>query len=194
MRPVFSKQFSVISERIHRLATSRTTLAALAIFVLFALLVLPAMSGQGEGGQGTAVPDLTLGYSASTLYQIADDLGETGRAAYIRGHFTFDMAWPLAYAFFLVTAISWLARRGFDAESLWQRANLLPLAAALFDLLENTSTSLVMARYPAATPVAAELAGGFTLVKWLLAAASFGALVGALGTAVYRQVSLMRQS
>jgi len=46
--------------------------------------------------------------------------------------------------------------------------NLVPVAAVGFDFLENTATSLVMARYPADCPLAAALAPGLTLVKWIL--------------------------
>lgn len=172
------------SERLYRLATGRVTLAGTALFVLFVTVVLPAWTGQ-DGETAVPTPDLMLTYSATTLYQIAGQLGESGRADYIRTRFTFDVVWPLVYTFFLVTAISWLVRRGFCQTSIWQKANLLPLAAALFDLLENVSTSLVMARYPAETAVIAELAGVFTLVKWLLVSASFVALATVAFRAVF---------
>ncbi|MBN1149545.1 MAG: hypothetical protein JXA78_19950, partial [Anaerolineales bacterium] len=85
------------------------------------------------------------------------------------------------YTFFLVTATSWLYARGFEQRNRWRLANLAPLAALLFDYLENLSTSLVMLRYPARTPVIDVLAPVFTLVKWLFVGCSFVLLLaGAL--------------
>jgi hypothetical protein len=66
---------------------------------------------------------------------------------------------------FLVTAISWVFGRAFARDSTWQRANLAPPLGALFDYLENLSTSLVMLRNPARTPVVDVLAPVFTALK-----------------------------
>jgi hypothetical protein len=106
----------------------------------------------------------------------------------VRARFTFDVIWPLVYTAFLVTAISWTFGRAFPPDSRWQRANLVPLLAALFDLLENVSTSLVMARYPAQTPVAAALAPIISATKWLFVTGSFVLLVIGAIAAVRRRI------
>ncbi|RMG91102.1 MAG: hypothetical protein D6706_18645 [Chloroflexi bacterium] len=170
------------SVRLHQLASGRVTLVAVVVFLLFVGVVLPAWTG----GADVPAPDLMFTYSASRLYEVADALGENGRFAYIRDRFTLDVIWPVIYTFFLVTTISWLAQHGLERTSGWQRANLLPLAAVLFDLLENVSTALVMARYPAETAVVASLAGFFTLFKWLLVGASFAVWAFVAWCALYR--------
>ena len=50
---------------------------------------------------------------------------------------------------------------------------LLPVVAVALDYAENICTATVMARYPARTPVLAELAPFFTAGKWLTLSASF---------------------
>ncbi|GAB4263377.1 MAG: hypothetical protein Kow0080_01620 [Candidatus Promineifilaceae bacterium] len=175
-----------VSERLHRWATGWMALGATAVFVLFVAFVLPRMTGGGD--TAVPIPDVMFTYSAGTLYQIADALGEAGRSEYIRARFTFDVVWPVVYTSFLVMATSWLTTFAFPATSLWQKANLLPLAAVLFDLLENLAASLVMARYPAKTAVIAELAGLFTLVKWVLVGAAFVVLVGTAVQALRRKI------
>ncbi len=157
-----------ISRRLHRWSTGRAAVAATAVFVVFAALVLPRITDGGDSAVPT--PDIMLTYSAAALYHIAGVLGETGRNEYIWARFTFDVVWPVLYTAFLALTIGWLTDYAFAPASLWQKANLLPLAAALFDFLENVSTSLVMARYPQETAVIAELAGLFTLVKWIMVA------------------------
>jgi len=117
---------------------------------------------------------------AELIQKMAEEYGEAGREAYIRARFTFDIAWPLVYTFFLVTTISWIYSRTFPPESWWRRANLAPILAMVFDLLENLSTSLVMYRFPERTPVVDSLATVFTSLKWFFVTGSFLLLIGGI--------------
>lgn len=176
-----------LSDWLCRISRGWVALAALVVFLLFSALVLPGQSTSAEsvaGGAGS--PDTSLTYNAQDLYRMAEAYGEQGRQAYIRARFTFDLVWPLVYTLCLVTAISWVFGKAFASDSLWQRANLVPLFGALFDYLENVSTSLVMYRYPNLTPVVAALAPVFTLVKWVLLGASFMLLLAGIVVAVWR--------
>jgi hypothetical protein len=162
-------------------------LAGLAIFLLFSALVLPRQAAQADTATGEAgSPDMSLFYAPGTLYDLADAYGPEGRVAYIRARFTFDLVWPVVYALFLATAISWLFGRALPAGSPWQRANLVPLLGMLLDYLENISTSLVMARYPDATPLVVLLAPVFTLAKWVFVGGSFLLLLIGLFAAARR--------
>lgn len=182
-----------LSARLRKVSTGPVTLTALLILVLFMVLVLPSQSSRdSETNAGGASPDLSLFYSPDELYQMAEDYGLEGRAAFIRVRWTFDVAWPLVYTFFLVTSISWLTGRGFQATSRWQQSNLMPLLAATLDFLENISNSLVMARYPLKTPVIATLAPYFTLFKWLAVGASFALLF--IGVVAAIRAGLRRKS
>jgi hypothetical protein len=155
--------------------------------LLFSALVLPQQATKAEQETGsTESPDTSFVYSREDLYQIADSYGEQGRQAYVRARFTFDLIWPLVYTLFLTTAISWVFGRTLAPDSRWQRANLAPLLAALFDYLENLSTSLVMLRYPDQTAVVDLLAPAFTMLKWSLLGASFILLFGAIIVAAWR--------
>ncbi len=177
-----------LSRFFHRIATRPVTMLAWAVFLLFALVVLPLQAAKATPQeQAAGAPDTSLYYSAEELYAMAGAYGEAGRASFIRAHFTFDVVWPVVYTLFLMIAISEPVGRAFPVDSWWQRANLLPLAAALFDLLENASTALVMARYPAQLPVIASLAGVFTAGKWLLVFANFLVLLAALTARFWRR-------
>ena len=178
-----------LSDGLRRASTGWVALAALGILVLFMALVLPGQSrSAAEAGRGAGSPDTSFVYSAGDLYRMAEAYGPEGRAAYVRARATFDVAFPLVYTFFLVTAISWVFARAFPPDSRWQRANLVPLFGALFDLLENAATSLVMARYPAQTPAAAALAPVFTLVKWVFVIGSFLLLFAGVAVALWRRI------
>lgn len=173
-----------LSDALLRFSTTPVTLTGLIVFVLFTLLVLPRQATQVDAtAAGAGSPDLSFFYAPADLYAWAEAYGPAGRAAYVQARATFDVIWPLLYTFFLVTALGWLVRRA-GLTGIWRRAPLLPLAAALFDFLENAATSLTMLRYPAHTPFVDWLAPLFTAVKWTLVGACFLLLLGALIAAV----------
>ena len=162
-----------ISNWIQARSTGRVALAALALFVAFAATVLPAQSSAAAAAsQGAGSPDLSLAYSPAALYQMAESYGPDGRTAYIRARASFDVIWPAVYLVFLTTAISWLYGKAASDHHHWQLGNLLPVGAVALDLMENLSTSIVMIRFPAPTPLAALLAPFFTFMKWGLVSAS----------------------
>ena len=173
-----------LSDGLHKLSTGRVTLIALVVFLLFTALVLPKQAaGTDAGGAGS--PDMSLIYSAGDLYRMAEAFGPAGRMDYVRVRFTFDLIWPMVYVAFLVTAVNWLSRQASTPQSLWQRANLVPVIGALFDYLENVTAALVIGRYPARTPLVDVLAPIFTFVKWIFVGGSFIILMVALVLAVW---------
>jgi hypothetical protein len=167
-----------LSSTLHQYSTGWVTLAAVLLFLVFAATVLPGQARiAAETSGGASSPDTSLTYSVEELYTMAQAYGPDGRQAYIRARWTFDLVFPLVYTALLVTTLSRLSRRHFPPDSRWQWANLVPVMAMIFDYLENSATSLVMARYPATTAVIDYLAPAFTLVKWALVYASFGLLL-----------------
>ncbi len=167
-----------ISTALHKFSTGWITLAAVLIFLVFAATILPHQAQlAAEASGGAPSPDTSFTYSVDKLYDMAQVYGPSGRQAYIHARWTFDLVFPIVYTALLVTTLSRLSRRHFPAKSRWQSANLLPLVAMVFDYLENSATSLVMARYPTKTPVVDFLAPVFTLVKWIFVYASFGLLL-----------------
>jgi len=179
--------YKSLSDWIHRVSKGWVALTALVIFLLFTVLVLPDQSSKASQAAGGAEsPDLSFFYTASDLYRMADAYGQAGRDAYVRARFTFDLIWPLVYTLFLCTTISWVNRKAFDPHSPWQRMNLVPLLAILFDFLENLSTSIVMSSFPNSVPLAATLAPVFTMGKWILVTGSILLLLIGLGVAVWR--------
>lgn len=164
-----------LSNFFYRISTGWLVLAALVVILLFMIFALP---GQSNGEvQFAVVPDLSIYYSARSLYRMAETYGEEGRAAYIYARFTFDLVWPIVYGLFLITIISWIYGRILSVEGMWKNLNLVPFLGMLSDYLENISTSIVLWRFPAVTPVISSLAGIFTLSKWILIGISFVLLI-----------------
>lgn len=170
----------------YQVSSGWVTLIGLVTFLLFTILVLPGQSTSSQAEIDNAdSPDMSFYYSAETLYEMAEVYGDSGRAAYIRARFTFDLIWPLVYTFFLTTSLSWILNRSGVFENLWRQLNLLPFFGMIFDYLENISTSLVMYRFPEYTILIDSLAGVFTLLKWMLIGASFLLLVFGAFSAIW---------
>lgn len=149
-------------------------LLTLVIFLVFMILVLPAQSQKSAQESNNAPsPDMSFFYTTDDLYQMAESYGEAGRTAYIRTRFRFDVVWPLVYGVFLFTSTGWLGKRVFSSVSRWNNLSLVPILAVGLDYLENLSTSLVMARFPAKTVLIDGLAPVFTMLKWGFVSASF---------------------
>ncbi len=182
-----------LSRWLERVSKGRVTILAVVIFFVFTPLVLPQQAARFEAvaGDGPS-PDQSFIYTPADLYGMAEAYGTEGRAAYVRARWTFDVIWPLVYTFFLVTAISWLGKRAFPEGSKARLLNLVPVLGLLFDYLENICASIVMARYPAQTPVVDLLATVFTPIKWVFVVGSFAALAVVAVAAIARGVAGMR--
>jgi hypothetical protein len=183
-----------ISDWVHQISSTWIALAGLAVFLSFSALVLPGQSARAETyAESVGSPDMSFLYSRDDLYATAEAYGEEGRKAYVRSRFTFDVIWPLVYALFLSTAISWVYGRVFALHSRWQLANLSPPLGAFLDYLENVSTSIVMLRYPAQTAVIDALAPVFTSVKWVFVGGSFALLLTGAVVGIWRWIRRSKQ-
>ena len=159
----------------------RVWFASAIVFAAFLVLVLPAEAERTLAATGTSeTPDTSYLYTAADLERLAAEYGEEGREHYVRSRYTFDIAWPLAYGAFLQISVL-LASRRTVLGRLPTPVVFLPSIAVGFDLLENTSAAIVMARYPEPTPLLPHAAPVFTFLKWnTLTAAFILAAVGAV--------------
>lgn len=167
-----------VAERLAHGVRGWMAFAATLLFAVFTALVLPDQADAAAFYTDRyPAPDTSLWYWPSDLYGAAEAWGPDGRAAYVRARVTFDVIWPLVYGAFLLTALAWVWARGAVAGSRWRGVALLPIVVVALDYAENICAATVMARYPARSPVLAELAPIFTVAKWLTLSASFLLLV-----------------
>jgi hypothetical protein len=163
-----------LSQTLVEFSKTRITLATLGIFLIFSAVVLPDQSAAAAAYSGSSgSPDLSLFYSPNDLYQMAEQYGSAGRVAYVHARFSFDLVFPIVYTLFLATAISWILGIITPEASPWRMLNLVPILGILFDFLENITASIVISRYPALSPISANLAPIFTFLKWVFVGGSF---------------------
>jgi hypothetical protein len=162
----------------YRISTGWVVLGGLLIFLVFSSLTLPVESTRMDAySKGLGSPDTSLFYDSKMLLQMADLYGETGRAAFLKARWGFDLAFPLIYTFFLITSTSYLFKKGVNNSGNLPLVNLIPLLGLLFDLAENTATSMVMKAFPFQNNWGLFLAPIFTPVKWLFVSISMSLLV-----------------
>ncbi|MBC7325183.1 MAG: hypothetical protein H5T99_07705, partial [Moorella sp. (in: Bacteria)] len=144
-----------LSDDLYRFSSGRLAILGTILMLLFLITVMPGETVKAAAYSAQAgTPDTSAIYSVDKLLGMAEAYGEQGRRAYIQARFSFDLAFPLVYGFFLAVCTSWMLKRLLPPDNFWRRLNLLPPAAVLLDLLENTCAVIVMAAYPTVRPLA----------------------------------------
>lgn len=136
------------------------------VFIIFMVLILPLVASFVDNAIGDfPSPDQSFFYTENDLYQMASDYGESGRETYIRLRFTFDLVFPIAYTFFMLSTIAFYLKNSANKQG--EFLIYIPILAFVFDILENISASAVMALYPTKFPVIASATPIFSLFKWV---------------------------
>jgi len=161
----------------------------------FPLMVEHLDASTPEGGEF----DTELFYTPARAAEKASLFSPARRAGSIRAHWTWDLAFPLAYGFFCASAWAYgirsLTGTGRQPRYLFL---LVPLAGSLFDVFENTAISALLAADPAGPVlrIAAIAASACTALKWLFVVPAFtGAVVlpvAGLTAALVRNRSAVR--
>lgn len=163
-----------LSKWIDKISTGKLVVISLVVFMVFTAVVLPWQSAKSEEfSRDAGGIDTSFFYTPEKLYQTVEAYGEEGRQEYIKARWTFDLAWPLVYTFFLATATAYVFRRSYGTESRTRWLNLVPVAGMAFDYLENLAVTIVMILFPNKFIWLGWVASAFTLVKWGLVIGSF---------------------
>ena len=161
---------TTLSTTLQKYAKGPLVLLFLALDLLFVAFILPNTEAQMKATSGGVGPiDLQFFYTPEKVYSMVSAYGAAGRAVYRTFELTGDIIYPIIYTLFFSLLLSWLFRRGFAGDSRWQRLNVLPFGALLFDLLENICIVTMLTLYPATPAPLAWLATSFTMIKWSFA-------------------------
>lgn len=170
-------------------ALARGPVLALATMMLasFYFFAFPAMSSLLElHTPAAAAFDTEFFYTPAAALHKAHLYGDADRAALHLVHWTYDLAFPLAYGLWLGSAWA-MGLRLIATDRHEPRFALLfvPMAAVAFDLLENASVTLALntvdspgAAGRALATAASVTASAATPLKWVAVSIS---VVGAIG-------------
>ncbi len=174
-----------LSDRLYKMTTNKRLIISIIIFVVFIATVAPlAANYMDEVTNGASSPDMSFDYEADDLFQMAQDYGAEGRRAYIILRFTFDLAFPIVYLFFLVMTLTKLLSY-VPKDSRLRCLNVLPFFGVFFDFIENIMAAIVIGSYPQKVTVAAHIAPYASMLKWLFIGISFVLIIVLL---IYRAV------
>lgn len=171
-----------ISDYFLKIASLRTFLAALAIYLVFGTYVMPtgAKKFEEKAGQKVEILDLQFTYSPAKARQIIDKYGQGGRDYAIQFGLVADTFYPVAYTFLflIITSLIFknLKSKGLNTGSL----HLFPLVIVPVDYMENLSIANVMLKYPQISDNEIQIASFFTSLKWCLVAGLILIILGAL--------------
>jgi len=153
--------------RLNRLARPAVLAALAALVALFYLALFPGMIAASPALQQTGMLDTRLSYSPAAAYQALEVYGPAGRAQYARTTTLLDFIFPVVYTLLLSLLAARGLARAFPSAPRMGWLALQPLAALLFDWLENGCVLALLLSYPRQLDGLAAAAGVFTLLKWI---------------------------
>jgi hypothetical protein len=120
---------------------------------------------------------MPAGYSEEYAQTLLSTLGTEGRNSYLYIQLPVDMIYPFLFgltyslllAYFL-DKLKWIDKPVFYST-------LLPLAAGMFDYLENAGIVIMLNQYPDITSITARFANACTIIKSALSTISFSLLL-----------------
>jgi len=155
---------------IQRAATGKAVLGffipAMAVYALMLLVTIPMV---GQHAPGMQLFDLSpAGYSHQDAMTLLDALGDAGREAYLYRQLPLDALFPGLFAISGCLMLAWLFAKCFRPESAIFYLCLIPVAAGLFDYLENVCIVRMLITYPHVTELNDMLSSSMTILKSLL--------------------------
>lgn len=129
---------------------------ALLIYSIMLLYTIPRVE---QFATGMKLFDLSAaGYSHTYALELLAALGVNGRDVYLYQQLPLDFIYPGLFAISCCLLLSWLFAKSFKPDSGMFYLCLLPVAAGLFDYLENISIVVMLRSYPDVTEFLVSLA------------------------------------
>ena len=131
------------------------------------MLIFPLLPRSNAG-----ILDIKYYYTARQAYEIISNYSLAERQQYAITAMTIDIFYPIVYSLFLTALSLFLIGRLAIRSRIIIRLSYISMGAAVFDLLENTSLTIMMLNYPVKLNSLANIAGYFTAAKWTLVIAA----------------------
>ncbi|MCS5623297.1 MAG: hypothetical protein NZ735_05005 [Candidatus Marinimicrobia bacterium] len=162
-----------------RVSTGKVVLAliipAIIVYFIMVLYTIPQVS---EYAPGINLFDLSLtGYSFEYAVKLLDTLGSEGRELYLYRQLPLDFIYPGLFAVSCSLLLSWLFQKTHETNSRLFYFCYIPVAAGLFDYLENIFIASILTSYPNVSEVSIFLASSMTIAKSVLTTAFFVLLI-----------------
>jgi hypothetical protein len=187
-----SKNLSAITAPIRTNASLKVVGLFLLLFIISSTLINGKPFGLAQLQEitgGVSIPDMEMfGYSPQHAYDILTAQGEAGRAFYLHKIIPQDFLFPLLYALFYATALTYLAQRLFPADHPLQNIGLFGLCAGLADWAENLCLLGLLLNFPQRLDALARAASIFTVAKTFLVMLNMIMVLSGLGWILVKMI------
>ena len=154
---------------LEKISTGPLVIVSTAIFVLFIVTILPGQKAKMDAYAGdVGTIDLSFFPLPDQVYNMAEAYGEDGRHKYIVTRVSLDIVWPLAYAFFMISVITFFMRHVHGSDSRLVHFNLSAVAVLVFDFIENGLAVIIMSAYPDRFDWIVYIMATATATKWIM--------------------------
>ena len=162
-----------------RVSTGKVVLAliipATMVYFIMLLYTIPQVSAYAPG---INLFDLSpTGYSFEYAIKLLDTLGSEGRELYLYRQLPLDFIYPGLFAVSCSLLLSWLFLKTQRTNSKLFYFCYIPIAAGLFDYLENILLVSILASYPNVSEESISLASAMTIAKSALTTVFFVLLI-----------------
>jgi hypothetical protein len=151
-------------------------------------------AGIAAAAPGKAVPDMLFSYAPSALGPMFADLGDAGRAAYLRMN-ALDFFFAASYGVLYFITLGWAAGRLFPKAPALRWIGAIGILGAAADEAENVVFRMIASGAAAGDGPAAALASGATTLKFVFVYAAMllvAAALAALGVKRFLSPSAAR--
>ncbi len=164
---------------IQSVSTGKVVLAlfipAMIVYFIMLFYTIPQVA---EYAPGMNLFDLSpVGYSFEYAKELLGVLGVDGRGAYLYKQLPLDFIYPGLFALSCGLLLSWLFLKSQNESSKIFYFCFVPMAAGLFDYLENICIIHLLTSYPNISGISVSLASAMTIIKSGLTTAFFVLLI-----------------
>ncbi len=136
---------------------------SLAVYLLMLFYTIPGVESYVPGMK---IFDLSPGgYSCDYAVRLLSALGDDGRKEYLSRQLPLDFIYPALFSLSSFFMLAWLLAKKSDASSGIFYLCLVPVAAGVFDYLENIQIILMLVDYPDITASQVFLSSVCTILK-----------------------------
>ncbi len=136
---------------------------AMSVYMVMLFFTIPSIE-QYSGGM--KLFDLSPGgYSYEYANELLTKLGEEGRDLYLYNQLPLDFLYPGLFAISCSLLLSWIFLKIFSSNSKIFYCCLIPVAAGVFDYIENIFIIFFISSYPDISHESVEISSMVTIVK-----------------------------
>jgi hypothetical protein len=159
--------------------------------IIYAIMIAVTIPRVMSYGGGMKLFDMSpSGYTVEYAAALLTALGEQGRSAYLFNQLPLDMLYPFLFGVTYCLIFAYFLRLIGKLNSVYSYICLLPLAAGVFDYLENFSIIAMLTTYPHISSALVHAASIFTILKSAFSTVFFVALILLLITVAVKKIFL----